>query len=169
MHGGTGAHRRMGFVVLVVVALGACHRHSGSPTAAEPATPPPTTMPYPPPPLPCPLPPGGGSGENCPYELPSFALEVNEAIAIVENEHPELFDFSQGFGGLSYFVKDTRRFTAGVVYVFSTRGFCAEYDGEELGVKNTNLFNEQYKILTSQGFVRWGAGAYQSTCYPAWF
>src|SRR5438093_5156900 len=42
MHGGTGAHRRMGFVVLVVVALGACHRHSGSPTAAEPATPPPT-------------------------------------------------------------------------------------------------------------------------------
>lgn len=151
--------------------LNACRR-SHSPTegtAIAPATPPPTAPPYPPPLPPCPLPPGGGSGEHCPYELPFFALQVNEAIATVENEHPELFDFTQSRGGLSYFVRDPDRFTAGVAYVLSTRGFCAVWDGEELAVKNTDAFNEQYKILTSDGFVRWGGGAYQSTCYPAWF
>jgi hypothetical protein len=94
---------------------------------------------------------------------------VNEAIAIVENEHPELFDFSQSQGGLSYLVRDTDRFTAGVAYVLSTRGFCAIWDGEEIAMKNTDAFNEQYDILTFKGYVRWGGGAYQATCHPAWF
>ena len=153
---------------VALMALLAC-RASRSPTVAPTESPPPTPIPFPPPPLPCPLPPGGGTGENCPYDPALFALAVNEAIGTVENEHPELFDFGQSLGGLSYFVKDTERYTGGVVYVLSTRGFCAVFDGEELGLKNTNAFNEQYKILTSQGFVRWGGGAYQSTCYPAWF
>src|SRR5207245_8802331 len=112
---------------------------------------------------------GRGQREHCPYELPFFALQVNEAIAIVENEHPELFDFSQSRGGLSYLVRDTDRYTAGVAYVLSTRGFCAIWDGEEIAMKDTNAFNEQYDILTFEGYVRWGGGAYQSTCHPAWF
>jgi hypothetical protein len=94
---------------------------------------------------------------------------VNEAIAIVENEHPELFDFSRSRGGLSYLVQDKDRYTRGVAYVLSTRGFCAIWDGQEIAMKNTNEFNEQYAIVTSEGYVRWGGGAYQSTCHPAWF
>ena len=169
------ARRRRGswsFLAALAVAagLGAC-RHSHSPTEGDVSSPsPPATVPRFPSSLPpCPLPPGGGSGENCPYELPFFALQVNEAIAIVENEHPELFDFSQSRGGLSYLVRDTDRYTAGVAYVLSTRGFCAIWDGEEIAMKNTNAFNEQYDILTFEGYVRWGGGAYQSTCHPAWF
>jgi hypothetical protein len=165
---------RLFSVLLAALAVGAgldACRHSHSPTEGDMASPsPPPTVPRFPPPAPaCPLPPGGGSGENCPYELPFFALQVNEAIAIVENEHPELFDFSLSRSGLSYLVRDRDRYTRGVAYVLSTRGFCAIWDGVELAMKNTNEFNEQYAILTSDGYVRWGGGAYQSTCHPAWF
>ena len=163
------------FLLIALVAapvLGAC-RHPHSPTGGDvpaPApTPPPTPPPFPPPLPPCPLPPGGGTGERCPDELPLFALDVNEAIAIVENEHRELFDFTRSRSGLSYFVRDRERYARGVAYVLSTRGFCAIWDGVELAAKKTNAFNEQYAILTSDSYVRWGAGAYQSTCYPAWF
>jgi len=166
--------RRLSWFLLAALAvaagLGACRR-SHSPTESDtPASPPPSTVsrsqPSPPP---CPLPPGGGSGERCPYELPFFASQVNEAIAIVENSHPELFDFSQSQGGLSYLVLDPDRYTADVTYVLSTRGFCAIWGGEEIAMKNTNEFNEQYDILTFEGYVRWGGGAYQATCHPAWF
>jgi hypothetical protein len=166
---------RLLVVLLAVVTAAsgpAACRRSHSPTEGDiaPPTPAPATRPpFPPPPPPCPLPAGGGSGERCPYELPAFALPVNEAIAIVQNEHPELFDFTKHRGGLSYLVVDPDRYTAGVAYVLSTRGFCAIWDGEEIAMKNTNAFNEQYDILTFEGYVRWGAGAYQSTCYPAWF
>jgi hypothetical protein len=168
--------RRPGLAVLASMALaaalsGGC-RHSHTPTESEAPspTPPPTPTPFPPPPLPCPLPPGGGSGERCPYQTPpQYALDVNEAIAIVENEHKELFDFGRSRSGLSYFVWDRERYARGVAYVLSTRGACAVWDGVELGVKKGNEFNEQYAILTSDSYVRWGAGAYQSTCYPAWF
>ena len=150
--------------------LGAC-RHSHSPTDDEVAspTPSPPPPPFPPKAPPCPLAPGGGTGEHCPREVSLFALDVNEAIAIVENEHPELFDLTLRRGGLSYFVRDRERYTRGVAYVMSTRGFCAIWDGVELATKKTNEFNEQYAILTSDSYVRWGAGAYQSTCHPAWF
>jgi len=166
--------RRLSWVLLAALAgatVPAACRHSHSPTEGDVSSPsPPPTVPrFPPSPPPCPLPPGGGSGEKCPYELPFFALQVNEAIAIVENEHPELFDFSHSRGGLSYLVRDTDRYTAGAAYVLSTRGFCAIWDGEEIAMKDTNTFNEQYDILTFEGYVRWGGGAYQSTCHPAWF
>ena len=48
-------------------------------------------------------------------------------------------------------------------------GYCAFYDGEELAIKNTNDFSEQYDISTSQGYVRQGDGSYRATCWPAWF
>ena len=161
---------RLILVALVAASLWGC-RHSHTPTESEVAspTPPPRPTPFPPPPLPCPLPPGGGSGESCPYQLPQYAFDVNEAIAIVENEHPELFDFGRSRGGLSYFVWDRERYAKGVAYVLSTRGACAIWDGVELAVKKGNEFNEQYAILTSDSYVRWGGGAYRSTCYPAWF
>ena len=48
-------------------------------------------------------------------------------------------------------------------------GYCAYYDGEELAVKSSNAFNDQYDILVSSGHIRRGAGSYRSTCNPSWF
>jgi hypothetical protein len=146
--------------------LAAC-QHAPSPAAPEPSpTPTPTPTPTP---IGCGLPPGGGSGQGCVRELPVFALTMNEAIDKVEHEHPDYFDFSQSQGGLSYKVVAPEPYIAEVVKNLQLRGLCALFDGIEVAVKNTNEFNEQYNILTSSGFVRWGAGAYISTCRPAWF
>ena len=116
----------------------------------------------------CSLPPSGPF-QRCPRELPVFNFEINEAIAEVENEVPELFDFDDGQGGLSYRVLDQKRYHEEVVARLERMGFCAVWDGEEIGVKNTNDFDEQYQVMTSLGYVRWGGGAYRSTCFPAWF
>jgi hypothetical protein len=150
--------------ILAVCAL-ACGR-STPPTNPEPtpAPSPETSLA----PRGCGLPPSGPF-QRCPYELPQFAFDVNEAIAEVENEVPELFDFGDAQGGLSFRVLDRRRYHEEVVVRLERMGYCAVWDGEEVGLKNTNDFNEQYQVMTSLGYVRWGAGAYRSTCYPAWF
>ena len=116
----------------------------------------------------CGLPPSGPF-QRCPRELPLFNFEINEAIAEVENEVPELFDFDDAQGGLSYRVLDRDRYHQEVVVRLQRKGFCAVFDGEEVGLKNTNDFNEQYQVMSSLGYVRWGGGAYRSTCFPAWF
>ena len=151
--------------LLLVLAALACG--PSRPTPAEAPTPAPT-------PEPtviargCGLPPSGPF-QRCPYELPVFNFEINEAIARVQNERPELFDFNDWQGGLSYRVLDKVRYHEEVVARLEEMGFCAVWDGEEVGVKNTNDFNEQYQVMTSLGYVRWGGGAYRSTCFPAWF
>jgi hypothetical protein len=66
-------------------------------------------------------------------------------------------------------VVNREAYIAEVVTNLKTARLCALFDGIEVAVKNANDYNEQYNIHTSQGYVRWGAGAYISTCRPAWF
>lgn len=165
--------------VAVALSLGGCRHRSQSTT--EPDTPPaavngspapaatPTPVPSPTPRFGCGLPPGGGSGNGCPYQAPAFAEDVNEAIAEAQNEHPELFDFNDGYGQLSWRVLDRKKYYDTVKYNLERMGYCAAHDLEEIGVKNDNRFNEQYQIMTSYGYSRWGAGAYRATCWPPWF
>jgi hypothetical protein len=172
------ASRSMVAVAAVaVVALGGCRRTSYStapdpPTGANPSPAAPTPAPAPTPtpaPIGCGLPPGGGSGNGCPYTAPAFAEDINRAIAQAQNEHPDLFDFNDGFGMLSWKVKDRKRYYDLIEYNLEKMGYCAAHDLEEIGVKTVNRFNEQYQIMTSAGYSRWGAGAYRATCFPAWF
>ena len=150
-------------IVLAVAAL-ACNPSHPTPVAS----PSPSPSPVQEAPRGCGLP-AGGPFERCTIELPRFNFEINEAIAEVENEVPELFDFRDGLGGLSYRVTDRARYHEEVVARLEKMGFCALFDGEEVGVKNSNAFDEQYQVMTSLGYVRWGAGAYRSTCFPSWF
>lgn len=153
--------------IALLLALGALACGPNHPTPAE--SPAPAATPEPPVSvLGCGLPPGGPF-QRCPRELPFFNVEINEAIAEVQNEMPELFDLNDWQGGLSYRVLDRERYHREVVARLEKMGFCAVWDGEEVGVKNTNDFNEQYQVMTSLGYVRWGGGAYRSTCFPAWF
>jgi hypothetical protein len=155
-------------IALAITAVLATACNSRLPAAPIPSPAPAAPTPEPTPPG-CGLPPGTGSGTGCRRELPLFALDVNHAIAKAQNEHPEWFDFSQHQGGLSYRVLRRDEYIAEVVTNLKWRGLCALYDGVEVAVKNANDANEQYNVHTSQGFVRWGAGAYISTCRPAWF
>jgi hypothetical protein len=68
-----------------------------------------------------------------------------------------------------YDVVDGDAYISGMVEGMARRGYCAHYDGEELAVKNTNDFNEQFDILSSSMGVRSGSESYRATCRPAWF
>lgn len=172
---------RWTLAVVVGAALCACYHKSQSTTGPDappagvngsPADPSPTPVPTPTPtpaPIGCSLPPGGGSGANCPYQAPAFGEDVNRAIAEAQDEHPELFDFNDGYGQLSWRVLNRKKYYDLVKYNLERMGYCAAHDEEEIGVKNDNRFNEQYQIMSSFGYSRWGPGAYRATCWPPWF
>jgi len=150
-----------------------------APTPAPAATPTPATPTPNPGPTPtpgpaaqsCPLPKGNGSGNDCPMLTPSFLKEVDAALTAVVAENPQWFDLKKTRGGCEncYFVKRADLYPDRVAELITKNGICGHYDGEELAVKNTNSFNDQYDIFTSDGYIRRQFGSYRSTCRPAWF
>jgi hypothetical protein len=145
------------------------------PTTAPAPPPDPGGAPPPPAPPPasgqsCGLPPGNGSGNDCPRQSPSFLGDVESALTQLIAEEPGIFDKSEIQGcGTCYKVVDVQRYITRMPKLMEQRGLCAMYDGEELAVKNSNSFNDQYDILTSGMYIRRDQGSYRSTCYPAWF
>jgi hypothetical protein len=147
------------------------------PTPAQPApgpNPAPSGDPAPNAPPPgqgCGVPPGNGNGTNCPREGPSFLAEVESALDQLVREEPRIFNLNKTSKGCAncYEILDPDRYTQRMAQLMSQRGLCGHYDGEELAVKRTNAFNDQYDIFTSEGFIRRQLGSYRSTCYPAWF
>ena len=100
---------------------------------------------------------------KCGVQAALFNGAVEDAIAKVMREHANYFQndakgvLIRNFG--AYYVE--------VIENLDGAGYCAGYDGEELGVKESNDFNEQYKISSAGGFVR--HDSYQATCRPAAF
>jgi hypothetical protein len=119
----------------------------------------------------CPLPPGNGSGNSCPLQSPTFLKEVEAALTAVVAENPQWFDLKKTRGGCEncYFILKPDQYVTRVAELITKDGICGHYDGEELAVKNTNSFNDQYDIFTSDGYIRRQLGSYRSTCRPAWF
>jgi len=155
--------------VLVLMAFSlACGGGSNTPTT--PATTPPTTVT--PVTLATPEPPPGAlscgrigngvaTGYECRVEAPRFLGEVGQAIDELANEKPQIFDGTR--------VVSTGQFYVGVIQNLDKKGICAGFDGEELQVKNSSAFNDQYHLVTSSFIVRRGPSSYMATCYPAAF
>jgi hypothetical protein len=118
----------------------------------------------------CSLPPGQWN-ENCSMQTQTFLNRVEAAIDEVVATNPQFFNKSRTRGGCAncYQVVDPTGYVNGVARAVTKNGVCGYYDGEELGVKNSNSFNDQYDILTSDLFIRRQGGSYRSTCRPAWF
>jgi hypothetical protein len=115
----------------------------------------------------CRLPHGTGTGANCPRTTTAFLGDVQAAIKQLVKEQPEIFRKLECLD--CYDVLDPDAYVGGMVEQMARRGYCALYDGEELAVKNTNDFNEQFDILSAGMGVRSGSESYRSTCRPAWF
>jgi hypothetical protein len=153
----------------VALAFWGCHHHSApaeeTPSASTPVA---SLAPRA---LSCTLPPGGGSGEDCPQQSPTFMAQVERAIDQTVAEHPEMVNTQRARGCANcYQVLDTHNFPEEVGRNLQRMGLCTKYDGEELAVKNANAFNDQYDILLAEGYIRReDTGAYRATCYPAWF
>ena len=137
-----------------------------NPTNPDPTNPTPTN---PGPSGTCPLP-AGSFNENCSMQSQTFLARVEAAIDEVIATDPGAFDTSRTRGCANcYFVRDPTRYVNRVAQAVTKNGVCGYYDGEELAVKNTNNFNDQFDILTSDLFIRRQGGSYRSTCRPAWF
>jgi len=152
-------------VVPVPVPTPAAPAPAPNPSPAESAPPPPPTGSG------CGVGAGNGSGANCPRESPSFLAELESALDQLVREEPQLFNLnktSKGCGNC-YQIVNADRYVQRVAQLMSQRGLCGHYDGEELAVKRTNAFNDQYDIFTSDYFIRRQLGSYRSTCHPAWF
>jgi hypothetical protein len=131
-------------------------------------------------PTPAPAPPSGGQScsippgtwnENCSMQSQTFLNRVEAAIDEVTTTHPQFFNKSRTRGGCGncYQVVDPTGYVNRVAQAITKNGVCGFYDGEELAVKSSNQFNDQYDILTSDNFIRRQGGSYRSTCRPAWF
>jgi hypothetical protein len=159
-------------VLSAAVWVGTCG-HSHSPAAETP----PETTPTTDPPGPssggepgCGLPPGNGSGQDCPRQISSYLPEVERSLDRLVERRPEIFDLNSTRGcGTCYLVRDTDVYVEEMLKEVRSEGACATWDGEELAVKRTNDFNDQYDILTFENFIRRDNGSYRATCYPAWF
>jgi hypothetical protein len=90
-----------------------------------------------------------------------FVGQVDAAIAQLRRERPDLFDGNR--------VLNANAYVRGVAALLSQQGFCSQQGGpdDEVGVKTSNGFSEQYDILFANGTVR--TGGYTVTCRPARF
>lgn len=148
------------------------------PSATPPATPAPSPAPGPnPTPTPTPPPPPSGScslaagpGSNrCPRTSPSFLAEVDNAINAVVRQHPGYFNLNSQRGPGGYLVLNVPAFHDAVARNLTGGGTCAIFDGEEIAVKDSNSFSDQYDIILSSNHIRRGDGSYRATCTPAAF
>jgi hypothetical protein len=99
-------------------------------------------------------------GSPCRAESPSFQTQVESAQADVLKNRPDLFDAGR--------VRSEDTYVQEVARVLRTKGLCAAQGGpkDEVAVKTTNDFNDQYDIVLGSG-QPWTS--YQVTCRPARF
>jgi hypothetical protein len=155
--------------VMAMVVMAGCGKSASTPAAAP--TPAPTPTPTPvavasPAGFVCPFPALPDLHNTCPKLTPELDHYVNNAVEAVVAQKPQLFDFSNNLGEGSWKVLDRQAYVNAVIDAIHAQGVCAKDDNEEIAVKNTNSFHEQYNIYTSGGYVR---RAYITTCVPAQF
>ena len=145
---------------------------SDAPVPTAVATPTPAPAPSPSPvatTFTCPLPALPDLHNTCPKLTPQLWEFVENAIQATIQQHPELFDFNDDLGGGAFKVLDHDRYVNTVVDNIHKQGVCSRAEVEEIQVKTTNDFNEQYNIWVSAGYVRYGPHSYITTCFPAQF
>ena len=73
----------------------------------------------------------------------TFLNRVEAAIDEVIRTDPQIFDTRRTRGCANcYFVTDPTRYVNRVAQAVTRNGVCGYYDGEELGVKGSNAFND---------------------------
>jgi hypothetical protein len=164
---------RVRFGVIAGLALvGGITAACGSSTPSTPAAPttPVVTVPAtptPPPPVGfvCPLPPSANPLNTCPKLRAQLGVYMNTAIDRVLIKRPELFNFNDMLGGNPK-VLDREKYHEAVKLELEAQGVCTQIEKEEVAIKISNDFNEQWNIWTSSGYVM---RKIVTTCIPAWW
>jgi len=138
-----------------------------TPTPTPAPTPAPTTQP--PEASSCSLPPSSPSSPTCTDDPAQLYARVDAALTAVTNTRPDLFDLNNKVCDNCYYVLNVNGYVRQVQNELAAQGICSFWDGEELAVKNSNQFSEQYDILLASGHMRRGPGSYRGVCKPSWF
>jgi hypothetical protein len=168
----TGSRTSAALVLWSLVFGIACGGGKSPGTPSSPAPPPTTLAPAP---APTPIPAStchlgyGVANENCSRDTASFQPDIEAAIDALVAEEPDIFDTNQDKGGGAYRVLSQGRYLQGMVRKMEAKGYCAEWNGEEFLVKNSNDHDDAYDILTGDSYVRRGSNSYRGSCYPASF
>jgi hypothetical protein len=157
---------------LLLCLLGACGGGDKSITNPPPPTPPPATTPPVTLPANDPLPGskscsrlGAGQEGRCSRDRPTFLGEIDTALDQLVREQANLFQ--NGEDGLR--VVSYGKFYVAFLEKLDAQGICAAFDGEEVALKTSDSFNDQYHMVTSKMILRRGESSYRASCYPASF
>jgi hypothetical protein len=144
-----------------------------TPAATPTPAPAPTPSPSPTPPAPgggsCSLPASSPSNPICTDEKARLLDAVEKAITQATQSRPDIFDFNDKKCDNCYYVKDVNAYLSEMVKKLNAQSVCAMWDGEEMAVKDSNAFSEQYDILLASNHMRRGTGSYRGVCKPALF
>jgi hypothetical protein len=94
---------------------------------------------------------------------------VDLALTRATQAHPELFNFNDKKCENCYRVLNADGYIREVLNQLEAMGLCAIGDVEEIGVKESNNYSEQFDILVASGHMRRGIGSWRGTCRPAIF
>ena len=108
---------------------------------------------------------GAGREGNCSRNSTNFMEDVDAVLSELIRERPAMFENTGG--GLR--VASTGQFYVAFLQKLDQRGICAQFDGEEVGMKNSDSFSEQFHMVTSDQILRRGESSYRATCVPASF
>jgi hypothetical protein len=134
-----------------------------TPVPTDPATPVPSPAGTALPGTTCNLPPSGQS-HSCSREGTDgvFRHDVDTAIHQLMAEQPQIFS--------GMHIKDRGAYRVGVTRNLEAMGYCAMWDGPDVGIKkDNNEISEHYHIDISNGTVNRGSAAYILRCHPAAF
>jgi hypothetical protein len=169
--------------VALVAAVALALSCGGGSSPSTPSKPIPTAAPTP-------TPSGGGSvGPTCRLsngdpnaqcvdaksgsQLIDYVFRAMDDLAA---QRPTLFNKNDeaGAGTGNYRILDVEGYLNGIVALLQSYGLCAQRDPgdylfQQINVKNTNDFSEDFKVMTSNGFVWHNGGAFKSFCTPASF
>jgi hypothetical protein len=153
------------------------------PTPATPAPSNPTPAPGTPNPNPTPPPDGGDGGgndgpttgqscapahagnERCGTEGSDYLGAVDQAIVQLVKKRPSWF--SKDGNTWRLVGTNEKTYDWAVIDQLRQNGYCAGLYAEEVSVRKSPSYSENFDILTSNHTVRRGEGSYRSTCHPA--
>jgi hypothetical protein len=161
------------FALITVLALPLAFIACGSeetPTEATPS-PTPTANPAPTPtPTPaaftCPLPESSNPTDNCEVGTPHLAEAVNMSIDALMVKFPSIFNLNDVAGGNPKVVNPDRYYEELTNELGRTWNVCTKVGTEEISIKFSNDYSEDWNVLTSNNYVR---RRYRLTCTPSWF
>jgi hypothetical protein len=112
----------------------------------------------------------GSLGAQCGRIASTYVADVDRAIADLAKRRPDIFNLADEQTPGNYRVVKIDEYFGGLVQQLVLAGFCAQTDGvQTVQIKKSADLSEKYAVLTSDGYIRKGPGAYRDSCQPAIF